>query len=361
MTARNRISRRLTRRLNMLTALDQVTSRQPSMRAPRFGRRAALMDALWAQATFDEPLPRPVPELPADADFAQFFALSDGYRAPVVLRGFGVDCAAVGQWSGAHLTDRLGDAPCTVVEMDADAFERPHDSKRVLHTMPFSEFVRRMHDEPLYLHNSTEFATVCPDLLDDLGIDRINERLCEPESDWDHIFASNLFVGTQNVFSNLHCAPGGNFFLQVAGRKRWTLVDPALSPYLLPLPSRPFNHCLSIFGSFHAGDPRAPIHRMPRLTVTLDPGDLLYNPPWWWHEVTNEGETIGCALRHVPRPFDRSPTLANHPLYSMMSIYPKLWALSAMDYARHRVRGRAGMREALNARLARDLNKARGR
>lgn len=361
MTALDSTSRRLSRRLDALTVLDQVTSRQPSVQAPRFERRAALMDALWSRAPFDAPDPTPVPELAADADFAQFFALSDGYRSPVVLRGFGADCAAVGQWSVAHLTTRLRQAPCTVVEMDANAFERPHDSTRILHTMPFSEFAQRMHTEPLYLHDSTEFATAFPDLFDDLGIDRINARLCEPESNWDHIIASNLFVGTQNVFSNLHCAPGGNVFLQVAGRKTWTLVDPALSPYLLPLPARPFNHCLSIFGSFHAGDPNAPIHRMPRLRVTLEPGDLLYNPPWWWHEVVNDGETIGCALRHVPRPFDRSPTLANHPLFSMMSIYPKLWAFSAMDYTQHRLKRRGGMRGRLSARLARDLNTARGR
>lgn len=353
-------TRSLVRQLYRQTALDLLTSRKASVQAPRFQRRAALVEALWARAPFDAG-PTPVPELPADADFAQFFDLSSGYRAPVVLRGFAAHTAAVQNWSGAHLSARLGAAPCTVVEMDAAAFSRPHDSKRILHTMPFDEFARRMHTEPLYLHNSTEFATACPDLLDELDIPRINAQLCDPSSEWDHIFASNLFVGTDNVFSNLHCAPGGNFFLQVAGRKTWTLVDPALSPYVFPLPSRPFNHCLSLYGSFHAGDANAPIHRLPRLTVTLEPGDLLYNPPWWWHEVVNDGETIGCALRHVPRPFERSPTVANHRLFSLLSIYPKLWAFSAMDYARHRMRRSGGMRAVLNARLAQELNKARGR
>lgn len=353
-------SRKIAHQINRLTCMDLLLSKQPSVRAPRFRRRAALVDALWERAPFDAQAVS-VPELDATADFARFFDVSNGYRSPVVLRGFAADSPAVKTWSGAHLSARLGDTPCTVVEMDEAAFKRPHDSKRILKTMPFSSFVRQMHTEPLYLHNSTEFATVCPDLLDELAIDQINAQLCEPDSSWDHIFASNLFVGTQNVFSNLHCAPGGNFFLQVTGRKTWTLVDPALSPYLLPLPSRPFNHCLSMYGSYHAGDPAAPIHRLPRLTVTLEPGDLLYNPPWWWHEVVNDGETIGCALRHVPRPFERSPTMANHRLFSLLSVYPKLWAFSAVDYARHTKRRPGSMRARVNARLARELNAARGR
>ncbi len=351
----------LVRELYRLTSLDLLLSRRDSARGPRMERRAAVVEQLWARAPFGHQDPCPVSGLSADeADFARFFDLSAGYRRPVVIRGFGRDTEAVKRWSAEHLVERLGSTPCTVVEMDDAAMARPHDSKRVLHRLPFDEFVRRMREEPLYLHNSSEFAEVSG-LLDGLGIERINSRLCDPESTWDEIFASNLFVGTERVYSNLHCAPGGNFFLQIAGRKTWTLVDPALSPYLCPLTARPFNHCLSIYGSYHAQSDDCPIWRLPRQTVTLEPGDLLYNPPWWWHEVINHGDTIGCALRHVPRPFDRSPTWANHPLFSALSIFPRLWALSAVDYARHRLGGRGSMRAIVNPMLAATLNRARGR
>lgn len=354
-------SRQLSRELYRLTALDLLLSRDESVRAPRMARRQAVVERLWADAPFGQQDPCPVSELSADeADFARLFDLSAGYRRPVVIRGFARDFPAVRGWTADHLAARIGDKEVTVVEMDHAAFTRTHELKRTLHRMPFDAFVGRMRTEPLYLHNSSEFAEDA-DLLGELGIDRINAGLCDPDSTWDQIFASNLFVGTDQVFSNLHAAPGGNFFLQVAGRKTWTLVDPALSPYLLPLTMRPFTYCLSNFGSFRGQPDDSPLWRLPRQQVTLEPGDLLYNAPWWWHEVINHGETIGCAMRHVTAPFQRSPTLSNHRLFTALSTFPGLWAVSAMDYTRHRLGGGGTMRDIVHPMLNRALERARGR
>jgi hypothetical protein len=45
---------------------------------------------------------------------------------------------------------------------------------------------------------------------------------------------------------------------------------------------------------------RFPLFRyVPKYTVHLKPGDVLYVPPWWWHEVTNHGETIGVPVRFL--------------------------------------------------------------
>lgn len=354
--------RMLERRLYRLTVADHLLSRAPSAGAPRFADRAETVEALWDASGLAPREPEPIPELPRGASFEAFLKLSDNYRRPVVIRGFGSETAAVQTWSPEHLARRLGEVPCTVVEMDEAAEARPHDSGRILRQMPFSEFIARMHREPLYLHNSTSFATQCPELLDELELDRIKAALTDPGSTWDELFASNLFVGTDRVHSSLHCAPGGNFFLQVYGEKTWTLVSPAWGAWLFPVLSRPFNHCLSVYGSYRSQPEDSPIWRLPRLTVTLKPGDLLYNPPWWWHEVENDGPTIGCALRHLPRPTSPSPTRANHPLFSTLSVYPKLWLFSAFSYLRHQLsESAAPMRQTLNPRLSAELNRARQR
>lgn len=359
--------RRLESRLYRLSILDHLGSRAGPTATPRYAKRAALVEELLSHGPFPKHQdPSPVHEIDSAADFARFMEASHNYRRPVVIRGFGAQCAAVRSWTVESLSERLPAEPCTVVEMDSEALKAAHASRRLLHSMPFSEFVRRMRDgEPLYLHNSTHFAAQDSGLVDDLGLERIQEAFTDPTSSWDELFSTNLFVGGEQVFSNLHCAPGGNFFLQIGGRKTWTLVDPDLSPYLFPIISRPFNHCLSAFGSYHrystAGE-ECPIAGIPRLQVVLEPGDMLYNPPWWWHEVHNEGITIGCAIRHVPSPLSRSPTWSNHRLFSALSVYPQLWAYSALNYMRYRVTGHRGsMRAKLNPRLAQQLNKARGR
>ena len=36
----------------------------------------------------------------------------------------------------------------------------------------------------------------------------------------------------------------------------------------------------------------------PRVEVVLEPGDVLINPPWWWHEIENVSETtVAVATR----------------------------------------------------------------
>ena len=356
-------ARSLEERLYRLTLADHLLSRRPSARGPRFAERAAAVDALYEVSGFDAVAPTPVPRLALPrATWSDFRLASADYRRPVVIRGFGIGTEAVRSWSPSALADRLGSTPCTVVEMDDAAMRRPHDSGRVLRELPFDEFVGQLDHAPLYLHNSTELFGQMPGLIDDLGLERLRAAFTDPCSTWDELFSTNLFVGSEAVFSNLHHAPGGNFFLQIDGRKTWTLVDPAYTPHLFPVISRPFNHCLSVFGSYRAAPEDSPIRRLPRLEVTLEPGDVLYNPPWWWHEVVNHGHTIGCAVRHVPDPFGPSPTYANHPLFAAASVYPKLWAFSALSYLRHQVDASAApMRDLLNPRLALELNRARGR
>lgn len=362
-------SRRLLAEFDRLWTLDHLLSRAPSVHAPRFERRQAVVDALWARAPFREGVAHALPEIAADElTLARFLDLSQGHHRPVVIRGFGAASAAVREWTAERLAARVGPLPIVAAEMDRSPGTRVAISKGLtLHEMPLTEFVERMRDEPLYLHNSSVLTDACPSLLEDMELDRIRQTLCDPDEPWDPIFSASLFVGTGQVYSNLHTAPGGNFFLQVRGRKRWSFVHPHLSPYLMPLAARPFNHARSVYGTFHTAPADCPIHRLPRYTVTLEPGDLLYNAPWWWHEVLNEGETIGCAMRYVAPPLDRSPTWHNHRLFAALSMWPQLWAASLLDYGRHRIdrllgRARGGtLRRMVGRRTDRAVNHSRGR
>lgn len=355
----------LQRQIYKLLALDHLFSRAQGPATPRYAARQRLVEALWAEAPFREVQePSPLAELSADADFSALYAASQGFRVPVVIRGFGRELPAVQRWSPESLRARIGDLRCTVVEMDTQSPERAHSSERTLHTLPFTDFLDRLHDEPLYLHGSPELLMKDPGLLDEINPGRVNEVFGRSGSGWDEIFSATLFIGGEKVFSSIHNALGGNFFLQVLGRKRWTLVDPALTPYLGPVPSRPFIYCLSSFGGFryHRHDPNYRLLRLPRRTVTLEPGDVLYNPPWWWHEVENEGLSIGCAMRHLPPPTEPSPTWQNHRLFSALSRFPTLYALSMWTYATHQIsRASLPMRALVERNVERQIRQSQGR
>lgn len=70
------------------------------------------------------------------------------------------------------------------------------------------------------------------------------------------------------------------FVVQLLGRKRWRVYEPTLE---LPLPAQT---------SLRVGDRRP---ETPVLDCILEPGDLLYVPRGWWHEV----EAFGSASFHL--------------------------------------------------------------
>jgi hypothetical protein len=132
---------------------------------------------------------------------------------------------------------------------------------------------------------------------------------------------TNLFIGSDQVHSALHAAPAGNFFLNAVGRKRWTLTDPAHSALLAPVMRPPYQYVRSAFGGYRTQGDR--LRRLPRFEVVLQPGDVLYNAPWWWHEVDNlDPLTVGCSVRRVPAIGRASASWANEALFTACSLYP---------------------------------------
>ena len=105
---------------------------------------------------------------------------------------------------------------------------------------------------------------------------------------------------TYRVGTPLHAAGMANLFLQVSGERTWALLDPAWSQYVR---ARHGDHYVIGLGS--ANDWRSlarPAHwdRLPRQHVVTRPGDVLFIPPWWWHEVSldNPGEfSLGTSNR----------------------------------------------------------------
>jgi len=81
--------------------------------------------------------------------------------------------------------------------------------------------------------------------------------------------------------------------IQVSGIKRWEFIDPIYSAYLSPLKGGFFNMWT---GNLKMKEVQKHI---PRRTVTLYPGDMVYNPDWMWHKITNYGGglTIGVPIR----------------------------------------------------------------
>ena len=90
-----------------------------------------------------------------------------------------------------------------------------------------------------------------------------------------------------DTYDNLACV--------VAGRRRFTLYPPELIAdlYVGPIDNTMAGQPVALAASSAPGDPRYPRFDAVRdqaLIVDLEPGDALYVPKLWWHEVVASGD-----------------------------------------------------------------------
>eukprot|EP00930_Biecheleria_cincta_P016521 TRINITY_DN13407_c0_g1_i1.p1 TRINITY_DN13407_c0_g1~~TRINITY_DN13407_c0_g1_i1.p1 ORF type:complete len:398 (+),score=49.35 TRINITY_DN13407_c0_g1_i1:39-1196(+) len=106
------------------------------------------------------------------------------------------------------------------------------------------------------------------------------------------------FVGSNHVWSQVHCDIGSSAFFMLQGRKRWVLFPPSQSRYLYPYGQRrnvAFNAGLNVFAPDTDAHPE--FAKARGYEVILNPGDVLFFPSMWWHGVQNLDErTVGVDM-----------------------------------------------------------------
>ena len=118
---------------------------------------------------------------------------------------------------------------------------------------------------------------------EDLDLDRLWRGFGSSETHRT-FFMSQIIVGRgrpsssmRPTGSNWHCAPGNNWFVQVAGTKRWFFLDQKHSAYMKPVRGG-VNSMWT--GSKEMGEMQK---YLPLKYVDLQPGDMLYNPDFEWY------------------------------------------------------------------------------
>ena len=76
----------------------------------------------------------------------------------------------------------------------------------------------------------------------------------------------------------------------IVGSKKWWFIPPSQTPYLKPsINVNGFSaHTHTLVGK--NGESASPwMEKLERYTAVLNPGDVLINPPWFWHGILNLG------------------------------------------------------------------------
>ena len=146
--------------------------------------------------------------------------------------------------------------------------------------MPFDAFMAMIGDEDsegndayITAYNSSSNAAAFAPLQADLGV--LDAYLTPGEG--------MMWIGPQGTFTPLHFDLTNNLLVQLCGLKEFTLVPPHQTRFLY--------HAQHVFSEVHDLDDPDRLERFPLSApvtpyeVILEPGDALFVPIGWWHQV----------------------------------------------------------------------------
>jgi len=248
-----------------------------------------------------------------DYTFDALRAATDNWRHPAVVRGLFKGTKALEKWTEpGYLAEKIGSFNIPVVQ-NAAYGTLQNDRKAMTFADSYNEIITDEQSK-LYLFfpvqsrfnfNGSDKGSLA------LLQDKVND-LTQTDLELSRIWPGfgtkyhKKFIGSQLIFgrgtndteqttgTGWHCAGGNNYFIQVAGRKRWYFMDPEYSAYMSPLRG-------GVVNMMTGNRKMAELHpHIPLRYADIEAGDLLYNPDWEWHTIKNyEGLSIGCPIREL--------------------------------------------------------------
>jgi hypothetical protein len=214
---------------------------------------------------------------------------------PVVIEGALKGWPALDRWTPEYLKSVIGDRPVQVqVARTSDPdYERLKDEHVAM--MPFDQFIDRINrpgagnEAYLTAYNAPANAKALAPLHADLGFleDYLTREVADPHG--------MMWIGPAGTFTPLHHDLTNNLLLQLVGRKQVLLAAPGETPRL-------YND-RHVFSRIRDLTEPGVVETYPKLNglrvhrVRMQPGDALFIPLGWWHQVI--GLDFSVSITHT--------------------------------------------------------------
>lgn len=217
-------------------------------------------------------------------------------RKPVIFSGAVRHWKAVSAWNMDYLKEKVGDTTLPVEVSPTGHF--PRDVRNVALTpMSVRDYIDKAilgtPGEQRYYLSEAPVADLFPQLMDDLDVPPYVDEQRPPKL--------HLWFGAAGTETKLHYDFSHNLFVQLHGRKQFLLFGPNDSTRLYRYPLKHwYAHFSQIdthkpdFGKFPRFEDATPIY------CTLEPGDVLFLPVYWWHQPKCLDTSISISMWWSP-------------------------------------------------------------
>jgi hypothetical protein len=200
-----------------------------------------------------------------------------------------------------NIKEKFGDLSFSVYESD-DEFEHyteknwgNGDRRRI--TMSVRDYISAITRPEPFEKRPPYMANVNLDGYNLLGLQEI-KKLMDYPAYFPDTYGKNvcLWIGAPGQRGVLHNDNQYNFNAQIYGKKYWLLVSPEQYHRLYTLQVRHPQWLSRV-------DPQKPDYEIfplfrdvEALETTLEPGDILYIPIFWWHQALSVTVTVNSSL-----------------------------------------------------------------
>lgn len=228
----------------------------------------------------------------------QFLNLWKEYR-PFIIEGVAKNWDACNKWTNDYLIKHCGDNIVTVFFFKQDFLESHKNfayesAFELVNDMTYKEFLDKANnsEDRMVCYLNTGFEECFPEIIEDVNYPEYFKS--KPNVILWHGFSNKSFSSTSTLhFDKIH-----NIFVQIRGKKRIVLFPP--SDYLSFYPPLESGQGIGHNSKVNPDDinlesfPNFPWKE--KIEVVLQPGEILYIPPFWWHHVTAIDENISLSF-----------------------------------------------------------------
>ncbi|MBI1310271.1 cupin-like domain-containing protein [bacterium] len=218
-----------------------------------------------------------------------------GCNRPVIVTDAISHWPALSLWNEDYLRQR-GQGCAVQIQANRESNPDYEESKdRHRSSCEFGEFISRVfqggtsNDVYMTASNSSANKEILSRLSDDF---EAPEPYADASTGGGRTF---LWIGPKGTFTPLHHDLTNNFMAQVHGRKRVRLISPANLPLV-------YNnrHCFSDLRIDEIDSQKHPLFRDVQIyNVILEPGELLFLPVGWWHDVLALDVSITITMTNI--------------------------------------------------------------